>query len=181
MGLSMWAVMNRLFSGPVHDASLHASSLNISEIQLGILGRQCLGRSAADSITLAPEVAAWQRQRNAAGTTGRLRVPKKGRSAVASPLCFVSIMSTQYGGSISRSVRSAPIVRSGNARCCCSHYWPVLISRYPASSMTACVARLRSARSIARSDFRFRCRSVRAYSGSRIWRISDARGTCQPR
>lgn len=181
MGLSMWAVMNRLFSGPVHDASLHASSLNISEIELGILGRQCLGRSAADSITLAPEVAAWQRQRNAAGTTGRLRVPKKGRSAVASPLCFASIMSTQYGGSISRSVRSAPIVRSGNARCCCSRYCPVLISRYPASSMTACVARLRSARSIARSDFRFRCRSVRAYSGSRIWRISDARGTCQPR
>lgn len=49
-----------------HYTPVHASWLNMAEIEIGILERQCLARCAADQATLTAEVAAWQRRRNAA-------------------------------------------------------------------------------------------------------------------
>lgn len=49
-----------------HYTPTHASWLNMAEIEIGVLQRQCLARCAAEQATLATEVAAWQRQRNAA-------------------------------------------------------------------------------------------------------------------
>jgi hypothetical protein len=42
----------------------HGSWLNMAEIELSILGRQCLDRRIADMDTLKREVAAWQDERN---------------------------------------------------------------------------------------------------------------------
>ena len=47
----------------------HGSWLNIAEIELSVLSRQCLDRRVPDFATLAAEVAAWEAQRNAAGGT----------------------------------------------------------------------------------------------------------------
>jgi transposase len=44
----------------------HASWLNVAELELSALARQCLGRRLPDREALAHEVAAWQRERNAA-------------------------------------------------------------------------------------------------------------------
>jgi len=49
-----------------HYTPVHASWLNMAEIEIGVLERQCLARCAADPTTLTSEVAAWQRRRNAA-------------------------------------------------------------------------------------------------------------------
>jgi len=49
-----------------HYTPHHASWLNMAEIEIGVLQRQCLARCAAEQRTLAMEVAAWQRRRNAA-------------------------------------------------------------------------------------------------------------------
>lgn len=49
-----------------HYTPTHASWLNMAEIEIGVLQRQCLARCAAKQATLATEVAAWQRRRNAA-------------------------------------------------------------------------------------------------------------------
>lgn len=48
-----------------HYTPKHASWLNMAEIEIGILDRQCLNRRLPDRITLATEVDAWQRRRNA--------------------------------------------------------------------------------------------------------------------
>ncbi len=53
----------------IHHTPKHGSWLNIAEIELSALGRQCLDRRLPDQPTLAKEVAAWERQRNAAMTT----------------------------------------------------------------------------------------------------------------
>ena len=42
----------------------HGSWLNIAEIELSILSRQCLNRRIPDLETLRSEVAAWQKHRN---------------------------------------------------------------------------------------------------------------------
>jgi hypothetical protein len=42
----------------------HGSWLNIAEIELNVLGRQCLGRRIPDKPTLTREVAGWEAQRN---------------------------------------------------------------------------------------------------------------------
>lgn len=42
----------------------HGSWLNIAEIELDVLSRQCLARRIAEKETLAREVAAWERERN---------------------------------------------------------------------------------------------------------------------
>jgi hypothetical protein len=42
----------------------HASWLNMAELELSVLARQCLARRIADATTLAAEVAAWERRRN---------------------------------------------------------------------------------------------------------------------
>jgi hypothetical protein len=49
-----------------HYTPNHASWLNMAEIEIGVLQRQCLARGAAEQATFAIEVAAWQRRRNAA-------------------------------------------------------------------------------------------------------------------
>ena len=47
-----------------HYTPKHASWLNMAEIEIGILDRQCLDRRLPDRATLASEVDAWQRRRN---------------------------------------------------------------------------------------------------------------------
>jgi hypothetical protein len=47
----------------------HGSWLNIAEIELSVLGRQCLDRRIPDQATLTAEVAAWEEGRNAAQVT----------------------------------------------------------------------------------------------------------------
>ena len=50
----------------IHHTPKHGSWLNMAEIELGILQRQCLDRRLGDRATLTSEVAAWVRARNTA-------------------------------------------------------------------------------------------------------------------
>lgn len=52
----------------IHHTPKHGSWLNIAEIELSVLSRQCLDRRVPDADTLATEVAAWEARRNATGT-----------------------------------------------------------------------------------------------------------------
>ena len=49
-----------------HYTPKHASWLNMAEIEIGILERQCLARRMPDAAVLTAEVAAWQSRRNEA-------------------------------------------------------------------------------------------------------------------
>jgi hypothetical protein len=49
-----------------HYTPKHASWLNMAEIEIGIMERQCLGRRLTDQATAQQALRAWQRQRNAA-------------------------------------------------------------------------------------------------------------------
>lgn len=49
-----------------HYTPKHASWLNMAEIEIGILDRQCLGRRIGEEALLRSEVLAWERQRNQA-------------------------------------------------------------------------------------------------------------------
>jgi transposase len=64
-----------------HYTPKHASWLNMVEIEIGVLRSQCLDRRIDDRKALEAEIAAWERQRNAAGarikwmfTTQRARI-----------------------------------------------------------------------------------------------------------
>lgn len=60
----------RLLSRVVfHHTPKHASWLNMAEIEIGILARQCLDRRIPDQQTLQHEVQQWQNTRNTAGRT----------------------------------------------------------------------------------------------------------------
>jgi len=48
-----------------HYTPKHASWLNMAEIEISILGRQCLDRRLMDRATVNREVRVWQRRRNA--------------------------------------------------------------------------------------------------------------------
>ena len=50
----------------IHHTPKHGSWLNIAEIELSVLTRQCLDRRMPDVATLRSEAAAWSRDRNAA-------------------------------------------------------------------------------------------------------------------
>ena len=50
----------------IHYTPKHGSWLDMAEIELGILNRQCLNRRIPDQATLKREIAAWVSQRNAA-------------------------------------------------------------------------------------------------------------------
>jgi hypothetical protein len=50
----------------MHDTPKHGSWLNLAETDLSVLTTPCLDRRIPDQITLSQEVAAWERQRNAA-------------------------------------------------------------------------------------------------------------------
>ena len=52
-----------------HYTPKHGSWLNMAEIELSIMQRQCLNRRIADEATLKREVAAWEQQRNDAKET----------------------------------------------------------------------------------------------------------------
>jgi DDE superfamily endonuclease len=49
----------------LHHTPKHGSWLNIAEIELSVLSRQCLDRRIPDKATLEAEVAAWEARRNA--------------------------------------------------------------------------------------------------------------------
>jgi transposase len=51
----------------IHYTPKHGSWLNMAEIELSVLARQCLRQRIPDVATLAAEVAAWERRRNEAG------------------------------------------------------------------------------------------------------------------
>lgn len=48
-----------------HFTPKHASWLNMVEIEIGVMVKQCLDRRIADKATLISEIAAWERRRNA--------------------------------------------------------------------------------------------------------------------
>ncbi len=48
----------------IHYTPKHGSWLNMAEIEIGVLDRQCLSRRIPDQEILRREVAAWQGQRN---------------------------------------------------------------------------------------------------------------------
>lgn len=52
-----------------HYTPKHGSWLNMAEIELSVFSRQCLDRRIGDEVTLTKEVAALERQRNAARAT----------------------------------------------------------------------------------------------------------------
>ncbi len=52
----------------IHHTPKHGSWLNVAEVELSVLGRQCLDRRIPDRPTLAGEVAAWESARNEAGS-----------------------------------------------------------------------------------------------------------------
>jgi DDE superfamily endonuclease len=52
-----------------HYTPKHGSWLNMAEIELSVLSRQCLDRRIPDAATLEAEVAAWVSRRNGAGAT----------------------------------------------------------------------------------------------------------------
>jgi hypothetical protein len=53
----------------IHYTPRHGSWLNMAEIELSVLARQCLNRRLGDRTTIEREVAAWTARRNAAATT----------------------------------------------------------------------------------------------------------------
>jgi hypothetical protein len=53
----------------VHYTPKHGSWLNIAEIELSALSRQCLDRRLPDQATLSAEAAAWAAERNGAAVT----------------------------------------------------------------------------------------------------------------
>ena len=55
----------------IHYTPKHGSWLNVAEIELSVLGRQCLDRRLPDRDTLAAEVAAWEAARNSEQATIR--------------------------------------------------------------------------------------------------------------
>ncbi len=59
-------IANRL---EVHHTPKHGSWLNMAEIELGVLARQCLDRRIPDQLTLTQAVHAWQTTRNQAHTS----------------------------------------------------------------------------------------------------------------
>ena len=52
-----------------HYTPVHASWLNMVEIEIGVLARQCLDRRIGDIESLAEEVQAWEVRRNEEGAT----------------------------------------------------------------------------------------------------------------
>jgi len=55
----------------IHYTPKHGSWLNMAEIELSVLGRQCLDRRIPDVEVLKREIAAWEEARNAAECTVR--------------------------------------------------------------------------------------------------------------
>lgn len=62
----------------MHYTPKHGSWLNIAELELAVLARQCLARRIPDRATLVDELTAWARERNAVAvaTTWRFAIPE---------------------------------------------------------------------------------------------------------
>ena len=54
-----------------HYTPLHGSWLNMAEIELSVMERQCLKRRLGDEFTLGTELVAWEKPRNDARVTIR--------------------------------------------------------------------------------------------------------------
>jgi len=57
----------------IHHTPRNGSWLNVAEIELSVLARQCLGRRIGSAEELAAEAAAWERDRNADSSRVRWR------------------------------------------------------------------------------------------------------------
>ena len=57
----------------IHYTPKHGSWLNIAEIEIGVLSRQCLSRRIPDRETMLREVAVWQERRNREGVSVKWR------------------------------------------------------------------------------------------------------------
>ena len=60
-----------------HNTPKHGSWLNMAEIELSVLKRQCLDRRIADQDTLRQEIEAWENSRNESGCTEVRALPPK--------------------------------------------------------------------------------------------------------
>lgn len=60
-----------------HYTPLHGSWLNMAEIELSVMERQCLRRRLADEFTLGTELVAWEKPRNDARVTIRWKFTKQ--------------------------------------------------------------------------------------------------------
>lgn len=65
-----WALARRL---EIHHTPVHGSWLNVAEIELSVLARQCLDRRIGSAAELRAEVATWTEARNADGNRVRWR------------------------------------------------------------------------------------------------------------
>ena len=71
----------------IHYTPKHGSWLNMAEIELGVLARQCLDRRIPDQQRLKQETRAWWDQRNRDCDSGRTGVsPPKTHASSSSPL-----------------------------------------------------------------------------------------------
>jgi hypothetical protein len=68
-----------------HYTPKHGSWLNVAELELSVLARQCLDRRIPDTDALRQEAAAWEANRNAAVVTGRGAEMKPGPHGFARP------------------------------------------------------------------------------------------------
>jgi hypothetical protein len=64
-----------------HYTPKHASSLNMVEIEIGVLRGQCLDRRIGAREVLVSKIEAWERQRNSSGAHSNGRSPRKRRGA----------------------------------------------------------------------------------------------------
>jgi hypothetical protein len=55
----------------IHHTPVHGSWLNVAEVELSVLTRQCLDRRIGSVAELERELAAWQQARNAGGAVVR--------------------------------------------------------------------------------------------------------------
>lgn len=60
-----------------HYTPIHGSWLNMAEIELSVMARQCTRRRLGDAFTLATELVAWEQPRNDARVTIRWRFTAK--------------------------------------------------------------------------------------------------------
>lgn len=60
-----WALAKRL---EIHHTPVHGSWLNVAEIELSVLAKQCLDRRIGSAAELRAEVAAWTTERNGDGS-----------------------------------------------------------------------------------------------------------------
>lgn len=60
-----------------HYTPLHGSWLNMAEIELSVMERQCLRRRLGDEFTLGTELVAWEKPRNDARVTIRWKFTKE--------------------------------------------------------------------------------------------------------